>query len=61
MAERLAARRAERKAALKKKAAPKNVLRDSSGKPVRSGNGSVIRTNDFSKMTQAEIDKLYNF
>jgi len=72
LAERLAERRAARKKDKglktlpnkpKKKVKPlqKNVLRDRYGNPVKSGSGSVIRTNDFSKMTQAEIDELYNF
>lgn len=62
MKERLAARRAERAAAAKKKAvAPKNVLRDSSGNPVRDSSGKAIRTTDFSKLTQDQIDELYNF
>ena len=56
MAERLAARRAE--AAKKKAAAPKNVLRDSYGNAVKSGNGSNIRTTDWANMTQEEIDNL---
>ena len=44
-----------------KKAEPmKNVLRDRYGNPVRSGDGSVVRTNDYSTMTQEEIDNLFN-
>jgi hypothetical protein len=71
LAERLAERRAARKKdkGLKtlpnkpnKKVKPlqKNILRDRDGNPVKSGSGSNVRTNDFSKMTQEEIDKLYN-
>ena len=59
MKERLAARRAE--AAKKKAVAPKNVLRDSSGNPVKDSSGNAIRTTDFSKLTQDQIDELYNF
>ena len=49
MKERLAARRKEREAAKKKKI-PKNVVRDGSGKPVRSGSGGYVTFGrDYSK------------
>jgi hypothetical protein len=38
----------------------KNVVRDGYGKPIKTSSGGYLRTNDFSKMSQDEIDKLYN-
>lgn len=54
--------RAATSAAKKKvsKKVTKNVLRDSSGKAVKSGSGGVVRTLDYNKMTQEEIDRLFD-
>lgn len=43
-----------------KKPTPKNVVRSSSGKAVRTGSGGVLKTRDYSKMSQDEIDKLFS-
>jgi hypothetical protein len=41
-------------------AVPKNVVRSSSGAPVRTGSGGYLRTNDYENMTQEEIDRLFD-
>jgi hypothetical protein len=47
MAERLAAKRAERKAAQAKKKVPANVVRDGSGNPIRTKNGGYLTSGGF--------------